>query len=687
MTSVEKLHNADIIPFTSLNTQKQAKTVKLEQEPDSFEKTSDKKAKEDKSTNGKFDISECAKNFVQGVFSPLTAVIKHPVITLGVVGATALACTLVPVLGPVMGIGFGALSAFQLGKGIYNVVKNYKNADYDKAEKSFNEVGQGTSGVVMSVFGLKQNAKVAKEAKLMNKLGVNSLNAEQKAQIAAEVKAGTKLDAIKEIGSLFTTKDGLKALGSQFKPSNIIQRGKDAFNFLFKKEDVTKIKKEKMKFVDTAEGKRRAAMSSEEIKTQAEALYKEAFDEYGIPNELRPKIEVRADKTAQIGGQYLPNEHKIVINETAYREGYFDLPDVIKHESTHAKEAILRQRLSADEKEKIIVEYLLDKIQNGDKDNILTGKGTLVSGAEKVKPPKMNAKMKTDFAKLAQEKLYQMTDYSDSDFTSMVKPLVESNPDYIKGYDSVDDAIAAMKNYAQNHNFRYKMAANHASGFNTSGIDTSLLKELSDEERVLAIQSFKDGIDCLESNAAGQGGLLGLGSDFNQYQFTPEEVLAQQKGNNFEITKLQEQLDNLRANENYDIAQEARLLDQIKRCELTIEYKTKGQTMYKLKTEAFNHPENTDLAAKVEAMEKELALLEAQIKEIQGGLSFDEIQHLCRKGKDASEVLELGKNNPINEYTTYIAHQRIPMGASVEIPASTLAAADIISQNMETEDE
>jgi len=681
MVSVKSLSNLQRVLYPETDIKQQNGRIKLENKPDSFEKTSD--FKEDKSANGKFDVSECAKNFVKGVLSPITAIVKHPVMTIGIVGATAIACTLVPVLGPIMGVGFGALSVFQLGKGVVDVVKNYKNGEYDKAEKSFNEVGQGTVGVVTSVLGLKQGAKVAKEAKMMSELNVNSLSAEQKAQIAAEIKAGNNLDALKEIGSLFTSKQGLKAVAAQFKPANIIQRGKDAFNFLFKKEEVTKVKKQKMKFADTTEGKRRAAMTSEQIEAEVKALYKQACDEYGISDELRPKIEVYSDTAKPShGGEYLPNEHKIKINEASYREGYFDLPDIVKHETTHANEAILRQRLPKEDKEKVIVEYLLDKIKNGDKDKILTGEADFIQGAVKVTPPKMNAQMKADFSKLAQDKLYQLTDYSNDDFVSMVKPLVESNPEYVQGYDSVDDAITAMTNYAKNHNYRYKTAMTNASGFNTSTVDTSLLKELSPEERIAAIKSFKEGVDCLESNAAAEGGILGFGGDFNQYQFTPEEVLAQQRGNNFEISKLEQQLNKLRASENYDLAEEARLLDQIKRCKLTIEYKVKGQEMYKLQTEVFNHPENADLASKLEMMNRELLKLDDEIQSIQGRLSYDDMCSLCSQNRTQNEVVEIVMNNPSTEYSTYTVQERIPMGASVGIPLTTTNAADIIAEDI-----
>ena len=421
--------------------------------------------------------------------------------------------------------------------------------------------------------------------------------------------------------------------------NGIVQKVSDLvtdFRKLFKKEKVTKIKKERMPFEHTTEGKRRQMRSAEDIKAEVESLFKEACDEYEIPEQLRPKMECYSDASNfGTGGGYYSSKHAIRLNEAAYRRGVFDLPNVIKHEVTHAHEAILRQRLPMEEKQEMIVKYLLDKIQNGDKEYVLTGEVSFLFGDHiKVKYPKMNKQMKADFSKLAQDKLYKLTNYSQDEMISMVRPLVESNPEFISMYESVDDAVNAIVGYAKNQNYRYKLAMNQASGFNTSGIDTSLLKGLSEEERQIAANSYRDGVNCLESNAANQGL---FGGDFEQYQFTPEEVLAQQRGNNFEITKLEKQLKKLRATKNYDLAEEARLLDEIERCKLTIKYKTKGEEMYKLKVESTNHPENEELAKKVNSLKCELWRLEGRLK------SFGEAS--------ANGVFA-------NEYSTYQVMQR-----------------------------
>lgn len=660
MLAIENVKNINRNSFPELKPCDTSRRINLENKPDTFEKK-----KEDKSANGKFDVSECIKNFAKGVLSPITAVVKHPLITVGTVAVTAAACTLVPVLGPIMAVGFGALSVFQLGKGVVNVVKYCKNGEYDNAEKSFNEVGQGAVGVAMGVAGIKQSAKVAKEAKLMSELGTTSLDSAQKAQIAQEVKNGTRLDALKEVGSLFTTKSGLKAVGKQFKPSNIAARGKEALKFLFNKEEVTKVKKEKMPFSETTEGKRRAAMTTEEIEAEVRALYKEVCDEYGIPEELRPEIKV-INADMKKGGVYSPSQHTITINENSYREGVFDLPDVIKHETTHAREAILRQRLPQEDKERLAVEYLLDKIQNGEKENIVTDASFI--GTNTTKPPKLNSQMKADFSKLAQEKLYTTTQYSENDLMAMVKPLVEANPEFVQGFDSADDAVQAMTNYAKSHNFRYNIALNQSSGFNTANIDTGFLTELSEEEKILAIKSFKSGVDCIESNAT-NGTFMGIGGDFNQYQFTPEEVLCQQKGNNFEIQKLNGQLESLRSKPNYDLAEEARLLDQIKKSELTIEYKTKGQKMYELYTRLLHDPNNKELAEAVKLAKTELEGIQKEINSI-SVLQCDDIMGF------SAHVQAL-------EYSTKQVKVRPEMGASHNIPISTTNAADIVADNIE----
>lgn len=204
--------------------------------------------KEDKSKNGKFDVSEAIKNLGKGILSPFTAMIKHPVATVGLIAGTVALTTLIPVLTPVLAIGFGAVGIYQVGKGSYDAVNNYRKGNYDEAEKSFDKIGQGIVGTVMSAVGIKQGAKVANEAKLMNKLNVKSLIPQQRTEIATNVDKSGYFSALKDNLSLLFTKNGLKSVGKQFTPSSIKARFTD--------------------FVEGFKGNRRYAVEGEEVKVK-----------------------------------------------------------------------------------------------------------------------------------------------------------------------------------------------------------------------------------------------------------------------------------------------------------------------------------------------------------------------------------------------------------------------------------
>jgi hypothetical protein len=367
LNEINGINNTSNLIFKKIKEQNEK--TKLEYKKDSFERTT----KEDKSNNGKFDISECAKNFAQGVLSPLKAVVEHPVATVGILGATTLACTLVPVLTPIMGVGFGALSVYQLGKGCYNAAKNYKNKEYDNAEKSFNQIGQGFVGTVTSALGLKQGAKVAKEAKLMNELGTQALNQAQKDAIALEVKNGSYADALKEVGSLFTSKEGLNATINQFKPSMIKARGGEILDFVKGNKYKEKEIKQKIpkradqieKFKKSEEGIRRANLTDEEIEAEVNSLFKKAFDELEIPEEQRPKLVIRKSAIEK-GGYYEKGSHSLEYNPEAYKSGVFEMDDVVMHEATHCKEALQRAGISKERASQLVKDELVSRVQNGE---------------------------------------------------------------------------------------------------------------------------------------------------------------------------------------------------------------------------------------------------------------------------------------------------------------------------------
>lgn len=614
---------------------------------DKFENTS--KEISDKSNNNKFDMSEAAKNFGKGIISPLKAVVDHPIATIGIVAGTAVATTLIPVLAPVLAVGFGVASVYQIGKGTYQAVKNYQNGDYDKAEQSFDKIGQGVVGTALSLIGIKQSAKIANEAKLMKELNVKSLTHTQKTEIATNVDKGGFINALKDNFSLFTSKKGLGAIFHQFKPSSIKTRFTEFVecfkgNRMVKEEQtITEKKIKKMtpeEFKKTPEGIRRASLSDEEIQKEVSALYDEAFDKLGIPKEQRPKLNIEKGKELQ-GGSYGKSKHTLTFNPESYKSGVFEMEDVLMHEATHCKEALLRAGIPQERVNEIVKQELLSRILNGESEEIIV-KGTIV-GPHMMKPPKMSAQMKKDFMQFASDNLYTdkinndleayviectslKTSTSPSEFVALkqkaqplldkLQTIIDRNPDFCTQYKNSEEALNTLAEYSLSHNVRYNIFSDvKINKGNFYSPDYLSVPELSGEKLAQAEQSLIDSIATIEGNGriAGINNLFGSKQNFNQYQFSPEEVLAQKNGNNFLIEKLSAKLNQIKSEGQLNPQEEARIINAINKARAVIEYKTKGLEYYQQYTKMINNPNDKNLAKVVQTLAKELDALQSKI--------------------------------------------------------------------------
>lgn len=610
----------------------------------------------DKTNNGEFDANVAANNFCKGLLSPITAIIKHPIATIGVVGATALACSVVPVLAPATAIVFGAMGIYEFGKSSYNIVKHSASGEYDKAEKDFEGLGQGTINTVLTALGMRQSARVTKEAQLLSETKATKLSVEQISKIKDEVKSLTLFKSFKESLKLYTTKEGRQAFMYQFKKPVIKERLQDLKNIIVKKKEQTKesfdIKEE---FAKTPEGIKRAKMTTEEISQEVSKLAKESFDQYGIPEELRPKIEI-VKKDAKTGGGYYAQKHTIEINETAYREGAFDLPNTIKHEATHAKEALIRETLTFTKKEQLTKEYLLNKIQTGDNNTVAYD--TTIFGNATIKPPKMSTGMKTDFAKLAQENIYKIgsNGLDKKQLTKLVEPLIDKYPEFISQYQSKEEALDMLTKYAQSHQLRYKIGTTTAIN-----LPADKVAKLGYIDESTAINSFKGILECLDGNMSYQtvSGNMGLGGDFTQYEFGAEEVLAQLSGNKFEISHLEQELATLRKRPNFDAKQEAYLLSQIESAQKTIKYKSMGQKYYKLFMD-YKHNPSPELAKEINTLAVELNKLQPHAR-----LHIENIN-----GKETIMVTLKGERFVL---------KKVKPGVTEFIPYNTTSTADIMA--------
>ena len=610
----------------------------------------------DKTNNGEFDANVAANNFCKGLLSPITAIIKHPIATIGVVGATALACSVAPILAPATAIVFGAMGIYEFGKSSYNIVKHSASGEYDKAEKDFEGLGQSTINTVLTALGMRQSARVTKEAQLLSETKATKLSVEQISKIKDEVKSLTLFKSFKESLKLYTTKEGRQAFMYQFKKPVIKERLQDLKNIIVKKKEQTKesfdIKEE---FAKTPEGIKRAKMTTEEISQEVSKLAKESFDQYGIPEELRPKIEI-VKKDAKTGGGYYAQKHTIEINETAYREGAFDLPNTIKHEATHAKEALIRETLTFTKKEQLTKEYLLNKIQTGDNNTVAYD--TTIFGNATIKPPKMSTGMKTDFAKLAQENIYKIgsNGLDKKQLTKLVEPLIDKYPEFISQYQSKEEALDMLTKYAQSHQLRYKVGTTTAIN-----LPADKVAKLGYIDESTAINSFKGILECLDGNMSYKtvSGNMGLGGDFTQYEFGAEEVLAQLSGNKFEISHLEQELATLRKRPNFDAKQEAYLLSQIESAQKTIKYKSMGQKYYKLFMD-YKHNPSPELAKEINTLAVELNKLQPHAR-----LHIENIN-----GKETIMVTLKGERFVL---------KKVKPGVTEFIPYNTTSTADIMA--------
>lgn len=631
--------------FTSRPQTPHIERARITNDNDSFE--SSKPSNVDKSNNGKFDISEAAKNLGKGIISPITAMIKHPIASIALVAGTVAATTLVPVLGPVMAVGFGVASLYQVGKGTYDAVKNYKNGEYDEAEKSFDKIGQGLVGTVMTALGMKQSAKIAREAKLMSDTGVKSLTHVQRSEIAANVDKNGFFSALKDNISLFTSKKGFKAVTNQFKPSMIKTRFTEMVEALKgnrmveEEKEVTKTRRVKKEdFKKSPEGIRRAGLTDEQIEKEVNALYNEAFEKLGIPEEQRPNLKI-AKNGEKHGGGYTQARHELEFNPESYKAGTFEIEDVIMHEATHCKEALLRAGIPQDRVNQIVKEQLISRVMNGECEKVLV-KGGLF-GADMMTPPKMSPQMKKDFVKFAETDLYQnginndLVSYSGLAGRQFSKPdpaklaeakqkvqpildkleaMIAKNPEFASQYKNSEEALNVLAEYSVSHNVRYNIFTNVK--INKGSIfapDYIKMPELTGEQLAQAEQSLVDNITTIEGNGrvSGLNGMFATQGSFNQYQFSPEEVLAQKNGNNFVIEKFTAKIAEMKANGSLTPQEEARLMKVIQKAQKVIDYKTKGLDYYKQYTQMINNPDNAELAQAVKALEAELNAMKSQI--------------------------------------------------------------------------
>lgn len=238
------------------------------------------------SENDKFSFKDAGINLGKGLISPITVMIQHPLKTLGVLAATGAATLVMPAIVPIMLVGFGGYSLYELGKGIAVAGKEYKNGNYKASENAFQSIGSGIVGSVMTAFGVRPTAQVAIQSKRAAQLG-GPITKAHKYIINQKVKQMSYFEALKENISMFTTKEGLKAAVDSLNPRSIIDR------IICLREPKRYTEEFAKYYARTAEGKLRRNMSHQEMCAWVKKISDSVFTELGVPVSQRPKIIVR----------------------------------------------------------------------------------------------------------------------------------------------------------------------------------------------------------------------------------------------------------------------------------------------------------------------------------------------------------------------------------------------------------
>ncbi len=626
--------------YPSFKGEKTEKT-KTEQKPsvDKFEKST-------KKDEERFSCAEAGKNFARGVFMPVTALIKHPFATIGILGATAATCAIFPVAGPVLGVGFAGLSVFQAGKGIFGAISNYNRGNYKKAEESFIQIGEGTSGAALTALGAKQSNQALLEALQMSKTGKLAVTAGEVEKISKMSGFSQTLKVHKKLFS----QEGIDAIRHQMRPDFIKKRYVEVKNFILRKPEDKKPTisfDDEINFAATKEGQRRAALSDEDILKESRQIADRIFDEYGIPKKVRAKIELNADLDITSGGYFNESENIICVNPNAYRSGTFDIFPVLAHETKHAQQAYLRAKLPEEEFITIVRNTLKDIIVEGEPFEITYRTNLFTNANEMTEPPVMPQKMREDFAVLVDNHLFKGKIVDKEHGLELYKRTLreggEEIPRGLKKYDKALDKLLAKYpefveqssseemakwmlleySQAQLHRFNERIAQfiNSLASDRIPDVSKAIQKwkrenPVTQSERKEIMESLKGIISTNEGNNALGWKPNDLNSDtkFQQYSFSSEEVLAETTAKKLWIKELEAKLENLPAGET---AEREMYLSQIENAKRKIKYLEKGKEYMDAYIKYKGNTEDPALYERYKKLQKEVTEASPEYAEYQ----------------------------------------------------------------------
>ena len=295
----------------------------------------------------------------------------------------------------------------------------------------------------------------------------------------------------------------------------------------------------------------------------------------------------------------------------------------------------LRNSLSKEEAAQIIKSELMNRIKLGESEQILVSGGWF--GNEMMAAPKMSANMRAEYLQFADDLLYKSDDIINaitkreeiltrikglkdgssiiktdtmSDLTAKLanaddalkpvitrlKTMMQNNPEFIAQNGGTEaEALNTLLKYTKSHEVRFKF-------FSNTEIKGVKPFNLTPEQHKEAVESLIGHIETIEGNSRTSGmsaRIFGASKEqFNQYQFSYEELLARNTAAQFEKAKLQTMLQDT----TLSAEKQAELTARIKDLDFVLEYNRVGKQYYDLYTRAINNPNDTAIADELSAV-------------------------------------------------------------------------------------
>jgi hypothetical protein len=521
------------------------------QQPDRF--TGRGNSPETPGQDDPFSMKQAAKNLLKGMVSPVTALLKHPVKALAMLAGTVVLATLAPVTVPLMLAGFAAMSLFQAGQGARHTFLRYQAGDIRGAENAFEEVGAGLVGVALSALGVRGSAAVAAESRVATRVISAQPSAVLEANLAgikaaASAQTMTFRQALGENLKMFTTREGWQTVRASLKPSALLQNARMTGARI---QELRSARRQRAQL---------AGLSDEQVRAMAEAEVHQAFNRWGIPVALRPKVLVTKDPG--IHGEHVLKKHAIRVNPDFIRSGKVSIRNLAWHESLHAREALLRARLSEPEIRQSVAAEILQGIREGEVHPVL--RGYVSQGAGKnagsgfltAQAPPMSEALRHQVADLvAQDILPHARSWNDFIWKAEQgdHAALSAAPEYRALQGKVKGLLAntpegqvlgmqeALMEYIRAQAFRMEQYSILHQILPAEVLKQAKTVPLSAAERQAAIQSVKDYISNLEGNLRLENPAKSA-VDWLGYLSAREEVLARNTAAEAELKSVNEAL-------------------------------------------------------------------------------------------------------------------------------------------------